>query len=102
MLIIQSFQNPALLLSEVIVSYCPECEAVIEEEFEDLGELVTCPECGVELEVISLDPVEFDLAPEQDEDEEDENFGFDDTDDEDDWDDDDEFEDEDDDERENY
>jgi alpha-aminoadipate carrier protein LysW len=94
-----------LLLSEVIVSYCPECEAVIEEEFEDLGEIVTCPECGVELEVISLDPVEFDLAPvedEEEEDEEDEDFGFDDTDDEDDWDDDDDLEDDDDDEREKY
>jgi alpha-aminoadipate carrier protein LysW len=67
------------------VSYCPECEAVIDEEFEDIGEIITCPECGVELEVISLDPVEFDLAI-IDEDEDDE-FTFDD-DDEEDWDDD--------------
>jgi len=67
------------------VSYCPECEAVIDEEFEDVGELITCPECGVELEVISLDPLEFDLAPVDDEEEEDD-FNFDDSD-EDDWDD---------------
>jgi alpha-aminoadipate/glutamate carrier protein LysW len=60
------------------VSYCPECEAVIDEEFEDVGELITCPECGVELEVISIDPVEFDLAP-VDEDDNDE-FAFDDAD----------------------
>ena len=65
------------------MSYCPECEAVIDEEFEDVGELITCPECGVELEVISIDPVEFDLAPIDDE-EEDESR-FDDTDDEDEW-----------------
>ena len=51
------------------MSYCPECEAAIDEEFEDLGEIVSCPECGVELEVISIDPVEFDLAPIDDEDE---------------------------------
>jgi alpha-aminoadipate/glutamate carrier protein LysW len=70
------------------VSYCPECEAVIDEEFEDVGEVISCPECGVELEVISIDPVEFDLAPIDDEDDDDE-FGYDDTDDEDDWDDDD-------------
>ncbi len=79
------------------MSYCPECEAVIDEEFEDVGEVISCPECGVELEVISIDPVEFDLAPMDDEDDDDE-FDYDDTDDEDDWDDDDDtYEDDDDD-----
>jgi len=70
------------------VSYCPECEAAIDEEFDDVGEIITCPECGVELEVISIDPVEFDLAPV---DEEDDEFTFDDADedDEDEWNDDD-------------
>ncbi len=52
------------------MSYCPECEAVIDEEFDDVGEVISCPECGVELEVISVDPLEFDLAPVDDEDEE--------------------------------
>lgn len=84
------------------MSYCPECEAVIDEEFEDVGEVISCPECGVELEVISVDPVEFDLAPVDDEDEEDD-FRFDDTDDEEEWDDDDALdEEEDDEEEENY
>jgi alpha-aminoadipate carrier protein LysW len=72
------------------VSYCPECEAVIDEEFEDVGEVISCPECGVELEVISVDPVEFDLAPIDDEEEDDE-FRFDDSEDEE-WDDDDSYE----------
>ena len=68
------------------MSYCPECDAVIDDdEFEDVGEVISCPECGVELEVISIDPVEFDLAPVDDED--DDEFRFDDADDEDDWDD---------------
>jgi len=75
------------------VGYCPECDAPIDEEFEDVGEIITCPECGVDLEVISLDPVEFDLAPAEDEEDEDEeeDFNFDDQEDEDeeDWDDDD-------------
>ena len=72
------------------MSYCPECEAVIDEEFEEIGEVISCPECGVELEVISIDPVEFDLAPVDDEDDEADDFSFDDTDDEeDDWDEDD-------------
>jgi alpha-aminoadipate carrier protein LysW len=74
------------------VSYCPECEAVIDEEFEDVGEIISCPECGVELEVISIDPVEFDLAPIDDEDEEEDEYSFDDADDDDeDWDDEDAY-----------
>ena len=72
------------------MSYCPECEAVIDEEFEDVGEIISCPECGVELEVISVDPVEFDLAPIDDE--EDDEFRFDDADDEEEWDDEDSYE----------
>jgi len=76
------------------VSYCLECEGVIEEEFDDVGEIVSCPECGIELEVISVDPVEFDLAPvdeEEDDSEDDEEFGLDESEDDDDedWDEDD-------------
>jgi alpha-aminoadipate/glutamate carrier protein LysW len=89
------------------VSYCPECEAAIDEEFEDVGEVISCPECGVELEVISIDPVEFDLAPVDDEDEDDEDYRFDESDEDDegddDWDDDEDLEeDEDDDEEQDY
>ena len=74
------------------MSYCPECEAVIDEEFEDIGEITTCPECGVELEVISLDPVEFDLALlDEDDDDDDDEYSFDD--DEEDWDDEDLYDD---------
>jgi len=65
------------------VSYCPECEAVIDGEFENIGEVISCPECGAELEVISLDPVEFDLVLLEDEDDDDE-FSIDDE--EEDWD----------------
>jgi len=75
------------------VSYCPECEAAIDEEFEDVGEIVSCPECGVELEVISIDPVEFDLAPIDDEDEDEDDFNVEDSEDED-WDEDEESHDE--------
>ena len=59
------------------MSYCPECEAEIDDEFEEIGEVTICPECGVELEVISLDPVEFDLAPIDEDEEDDDEFGFD-------------------------
>ncbi len=87
------------------MSYCPECEAVIEDEFEEVGEVISCPECGVELEVISIDPVEFDLAPVDDADDEEDEFRYDETDDEeDDWDEDDDAydEEEDNDEKEEY
>lgn len=80
------------------MSYCPECEAIIDEEFEDIGEMISCPECGVELEVISIDPVEFDLAPIDDE--EDDDFGFDDSEEEDEWDDDESYDEDDEDDNE--
>jgi alpha-aminoadipate carrier protein LysW len=83
------------------VSYCPECEAVIDEEFEDVGEVISCPECGIELEVISIDPVEFDLAPidDDDDDDDDDEFSFDDSGEEEEkWDDEDSYDDDEDDE----
>ena len=32
------------------------------------GEIVICPDCGVELEVMGLDPITLELAPEVEED----------------------------------
>jgi alpha-aminoadipate carrier protein LysW len=54
---------------------CPECDAEIEvDEFEvDEGDRLSCDECGSSLKVVSLSPLEFDLASEEDvEDDEDE------------------------------
>ena len=48
---------------------CPECEADISLPDGTVeGEIIQCPDCGVELEVISLDPPMLDLAPEEEED----------------------------------
>ncbi|MFN2220249.1 MAG: lysine biosynthesis protein LysW [Anaerolineae bacterium] len=48
---------------------CLECGAELELEVDvEVGEIVICPDCGVELEVISLDPIALDLAPEVEED----------------------------------
>ncbi len=48
---------------------CPECEAEISLADDTLeGEIVQCPDCGVELEVRSVDPPVLDLAPEEEED----------------------------------
>ncbi len=51
---------------------CPECDAQIDIEEDELdeGDLITCDECGVELRVLGLDPLELELADEEDEDEE--------------------------------
>lgn len=48
---------------------CPECAASVALlNGAKVGELLTCPDCQVELEIMSLDPVELALAPEVEED----------------------------------
>lgn len=48
---------------------CPECAADVELAADVfLHEIVPCPDCGVELEVLELEPPELDLAPEVEED----------------------------------
>ena len=48
---------------------CPECAAAIALADDTLpGEIIQCPDCGVELEVVSVDPPVLDLAPEEEED----------------------------------
>jgi len=51
---------------------CPECDAEIEvDEFDvDKGDQLSCPDCGSNLEVVSISPIELDLAPEEDDDDE--------------------------------
>ena len=48
------------------MAYCPECEADIELEDVEKGEIVNCPDCGADLEVVGTDPVEL-VAPEEEE-----------------------------------
>jgi alpha-aminoadipate carrier protein LysW len=48
---------------------CPECAADVTLAGDTLqGEIVQCPDCGVELEVMSLTPLVLELAPEEEED----------------------------------
>jgi alpha-aminoadipate carrier protein LysW len=48
---------------------CPVCAAtVVLSEDTVQGELITCSDCGVELEVISLDPPQLAEAPQEEED----------------------------------
>jgi alpha-aminoadipate carrier protein LysW len=48
---------------------CPECAAELDlaPDVEE-GEILVCPDCGVELEVMSLEPITLELAPEVEED----------------------------------
>ncbi len=52
---------------------CPECEANIDvDEFDvDKGDLISCPECGTDLEVTGVAPIELDVVSDEDEDEDD-------------------------------
>ena len=48
---------------------CPECAAEIKlDEGTEIGEIIVCSDCGVDLEVIALDPATVQLAPREEED----------------------------------
>jgi alpha-aminoadipate carrier protein LysW len=50
-------------------SSCLVCDAnVVFDAPPEISEVVVCADCGVELEVLSLDPLELVLAPEVEED----------------------------------
>jgi len=42
---------------------CPECIGVIPLKQAELGEIVVCGDCGAELELRSLQPLQLELAP---------------------------------------
>ncbi len=51
------------------VATCPECEGTLSLAPDvQAGEIVVCGDCGVDLEVLSTDPLELALAPQEAED----------------------------------
>jgi ribonuclease E len=76
---------------------CPECDAEVEvdEVDADIGDEVSCPECGQNLVVSGTEPIELDFADEDEEEDDDESDDDDDLDDDEDVDDDEEREEED-------
>lgn len=50
------------------IAHCSECDAEIELNDVVEGEIIVCSDCGVDLEVISLDPPTLALAPMEEED----------------------------------
>jgi len=55
------------------MAVCPECEAAIDVEEDEVeeGQTLDCPECGAELEVVSTNPVELNKILEEGDEEED-------------------------------
>jgi len=58
--------------------YCPECESNldVEEDEVDEGEVISCPECGTDFEVVTASPLELKAVEEaeyEEEEEEEEN-----------------------------
>ena len=53
------------------MAICVECDAGIDvDEFDvDRGDQLSCPECGTNLVVVSLSPVELDLMSDDEDDE---------------------------------
>ena len=53
---------------------CPECDADVEvtQDDVDLGDEVSCNECGQTLVISNTDPLELDFAPDDEDDEEEE------------------------------
>lgn len=48
---------------------CPECsEDVYVDADSEQGDIIACDECGMELEVVGLDPIELDIYEESDKD----------------------------------
>lgn len=64
---------------------CPECDNPLDIDVDDVeeGEVVSCDECGTELEVVSSDPLELAPVDEEGYDDEDDDVKGDDEDDED-------------------
>ena len=54
------------------MAFCPECEAAIDVEEDDVeeGQTLDCPECGAELEVVNTNPLQLDVVAEEEEEEE--------------------------------
>lgn len=51
---------------------CPECESDLDIEADEVdeGEIVPCPECGTEFEVVTTEPLELTRVQEEEEEEE--------------------------------
>jgi alpha-aminoadipate carrier protein LysW len=58
-----------MAVSSWYMADCPECGgAVTLHDDAEVGEIIDCDTCGAELEVVDVEPVELETAPELEED----------------------------------
>jgi alpha-aminoadipate carrier protein LysW len=50
-------------------AYCPNCDAGVIKDNPRVGAMITCRECGTELEIISTNPFEVDFPIDYDDEE---------------------------------
>ena len=55
-------------MSKTFSVQCVECDAEVTLTDPVVGEIVVCPDCGVDLEVMRLDPISVNVAPMEQED----------------------------------
>lgn len=48
---------------------CPECEALLDVDDDEVeeGDVISCAECGLELEVVTVHPIEVERVEEEEE-----------------------------------
>jgi alpha-aminoadipate carrier protein LysW len=46
---------------EMSSTYCPNCDTVLSVNNPQMSAMIECRECGQELEIISIDPLEVDF-----------------------------------------
>lgn len=51
-----------------VTTVCPECDGMLTLSNVGSGEIVVCTDCGVDLEVVSIEPLLLTLAPQEAED----------------------------------
>ncbi len=58
------------------MALCPECEAQLDldETQMDEGAVISCPDCGSDLEIVNAHPLELNAVDEDDDEDEDEDF----------------------------
>jgi alpha-aminoadipate carrier protein LysW len=64
---------------------CPNCDAIIDLDEDELdeGDTLTCEECGADLSVTGLDPLELETTEDEEEEEEEDDLDYDEDEDED-------------------
>ena len=53
---------------------CPECEALLDVDDDEVeeGDVISCAECGLELEVVTVHPIEVERVEEEEEEQDEE------------------------------